>query len=305
MARRDRDVAGVGGVRRARGELGPDRVAGLRRSCRAPGRPASRPGRTRSASAGSSSRWSGSHWRVALLRRGRRRCSPGRTSRAGRRPRSSHLRYVAPGGGDHLGARVDTAHPRARPAVGEQPGEGAGAAAQVDDVGGLGGPDPGEQVEERAGRARRRRSGSGQGPSDRRCGPCVALYLDIKILDKGCTMWRVQDEVDELMRGVGARAPRPRPRARRGVQPDQPAGPPPRPGPPRRVQPPPDRVVGVRRAGGAAACGAAVRALAGAAAARDAGDQRDHDQPGRPAGRPRPGRPLPRPLRPARCASCG
>ena len=63
---RDGDARRVGGVRRLRGQLGADRVARLAEVARAPGRPASRPRCTRPTSAGSRSRWPGTHCSVAF-----------------------------------------------------------------------------------------------------------------------------------------------------------------------------------------------------------------------------------------------
>ena len=114
------------------------------------------------------------------------------------------------------------------------------------------------------------------------------------------TLAGMRDEVDELIEAWARERPDLDLGAGRGLQPDHPAGAPPRPGPTRGVHRPRHRVVGVRRARRAAPRGRAVRALAGPAAARDPGDQRHHDQPRRPAGRPRLRRAPPRPRRPAR-----
>ncbi|CAA9378773.1 MAG: Transcriptional regulator, MarR family, partial [uncultured Nocardioidaceae bacterium] len=100
-------------------------------------------------------------------------------------------------------------------------------------------------------------------------------------------------------RGMGTRAPRPRPGPHGGAQPDEPARPPPRRRATGCLRGPRHRAVGVRRAGGAAAGGHAVRAVPRPLAARDARDQRHDDEPGLPARGARVRRAAPRPPRPA------
>ena len=102
-------------------------------------------------------------------------------------------------------------------------------------------------------------------------------------------------------RGVAPRAPRPRPRAPRGASAGSPAWPATSTWPAARRSPRTGSSLGVRRARGAAPRRARrTSSRPGQLLARDPGDQRDDDQPGRPAGRPRLRRAAARPHRPAR-----
>ena len=65
----------------------------------------------------------------------------------------------------------------------------------------------------------------------------VRQCLDVKILDRAARLAGMRDEVDELVEAWARERADLDLGAGRGVQPDQPAGPPPRPGPPRRRSP--------------------------------------------------------------------
>ena len=290
-----------------------------RRSCRAPGRRASRrepPGRPARA-AGRGGRAPTAAWRWRRVRRppGLVAAGPARPSRAGRRPRTRSSPACRRGLAIISGLESSPATSRVRPALGQQRGQVARPAAEVDD-----GP---AAPRRRRGRAARRTAAALVGVGEVPLGvPGVAsrrlrsirFYLDVKIshpdrrsldvkiLDRplGCapcgtrsTSWSRRGRASAPTSTSApvavfsriARLARHLDLARReaftahGIESWE-----------------FDVLAALRRAG------SAVPALPRRAAARDAGDQRDDDQPRRPARRPRVRRALPGPERPARRA---
>ena len=233
--------------------------------------------------------------RARPRRAGRRRRSATSGDVAARPPRSSpgwsRPRHAAPGQRSASSAvRLPGPQPRSTT------------------VRGVGGADPGEQVDERpaalvgVGQVAVGVPGVASPPhvSTSRYLTSGTQFLMSRFLTVA-TLPPMRDEVDELVEAWARERPDLDLGAGRGLQPDQPARPPPRPGPRDAFTAPRHRVVGVRRAGRAAPGRRAVRALARPAAARDAGDQRHHDQPGRPARRARVRRAAP-PTRPTAAA---
>ena len=92
------------------------------------------------------------------------------------------------------------------------------------------------------------------------------------------------DEVDQLVEAWRRERPDLDLGPAGGVQPGHPARPAPRPGPPRRLRRSTGSRLGVRRARALRRAGAPYELSPGRLLARDPGDQRHDDQPGRPAG---------------------
>ena len=164
-----------------------------RRSCPAPGTRAIRPGAPGSTSAGSRSRWPGTHWRVALETRTSTGSGVARPTRGGRRPRRrSSGRPLGP-------SRSSPGWSRGRGCRRSASGRAAAwSGCRGRSRGRRRSPAqrrrPGRPARRRAGRARRRRSGSARGP---RCAARPApdlltsrypvsplFHLDVKILDR-------------------------------------------------------------------------------------------------------------------------